>query len=131
MTTQAVPIALAQWLRFASVGATNTLLSWCVFAGLVALGLHYLAASGVAFGIGVLNSYVLNRRWTFRSGGRRTPEALRFVVVQGVGLGTNLGLLYALVDGAGVHHLVGQALVFPAVSALTFLLSRRWAFKGA
>jgi putative flippase GtrA len=123
--------ALLQWLRFAAVGATNTLLSWCVYAGLVRLGVHYLAASGLAFGVGAVNSYALNRRWTFRSHGRPMPEALRFGVVQGLGLGIDVCLLYVVVHGAGIPHLIAQALVFPVASAVTFLLSRHWAFATA
>ena len=126
-----VPAVLAQWARFASVGAGNTLLSWCTYALLVHAGLHYLLASGLAFALGAVNSYVLNRRWTFASDGRRAPEALRFAVVQGIGLGLNLGLLYLLVHDAGVHHLIAQVLVFPVASAATFLLSRHWAFAQA
>jgi putative flippase GtrA len=128
---RALPAVVGQWLRFAAVGVANTLLSWCVYAVLVRLGLHYLLASGLAFGVGVVNSYSLNRRWTFRSRGRRGPEALRFVVVQGIGLGVDVGLLYVLVQGMGIHHLLAQVLVFPAASAVTFLLSRYWAFTGA
>lgn len=128
---RALPPTAAQWLRFAAVGASNTLLSWCAYAVLERLGLHYLVASGLAFALGVANSYALNRRWTFRSRDRRAPEALRFAVVQCVGLGVDVGLLYGLVDGVGIHHLIAQALVFPAASAVTFLLSRHWAFAGA
>ena len=122
---------MAQWLRFATVGAANTLLSWCVYAVLVRLGLHYLVASALGFALGVINSYSLNRRWTFRSRARQAPEALRFVVVQCIGLAVDVTLLYALVDGVGIHHLIAQGLVFPAASALTFALSRNWAFAGA
>jgi putative flippase GtrA len=126
-----VRTVIGQWVRFAVVGAGNTLLSWVVYAVLVGGGVHYLAASAVAFCVGAANSYVLNRRWTFNSDGRCAPEMLRFCVVQGIGLGINLGLLYALVHGAEVHHLIAQVLVFPAASAVTFLLSRHWAFAPA
>ena len=95
---------------------------------LVRLGVHYLFASCLAFAVGALNSYALNRRWTFRSRGRRLPEVLRFCLVQCVGLAADVCLLSVLVREAGIHHLVAQAFVFPAVSALTFLLSRQWAF---
>lgn len=119
-----------QWLRFAVVGAGNTLLSWCAYALLEWAGVSYLLASGLAFALGALNSYVLNRRWTFRSRGRCGPEALRFGAVQCIGLAVDVLLLDALTRDAGLHHLIGQAVVFPVASGVTFALSRQWAFAG-
>jgi putative flippase GtrA len=125
-----VAAVLLQWLRFAIVGAGNTLLSWCLYAVLEHVGVHYLLASGLAFAAGALNSYAFNRRWTFRSRGRPAPEALRFGAVQCIGLALDVCLLYVLVHHVGVHHLIAQALVFPVASAVTFTLSRRWAFRA-
>jgi putative flippase GtrA len=129
--SEPVPAVLAQWLRFAVVGGSNTLLSWCAFAVLDRLGVPYVLASAVGFTAGAINSYVLNRRWTFASDGYWVPELARFAVVQAVGLGIDVVALYALVDGAGVAHLLAQALVFPVASVTMFALSRRWAFAGS
>jgi putative flippase GtrA len=126
----AVATVVRQWLRFTAVGAANTLLSWSVYALLASLGVQYLLASSVAFLLGALNSFTLNRRWTFRSRAQRVPEGLRFAAVQVVGLALDLALMYVLVDLAGVDHLIAQALSFPPASAVTFLLSRQWAFAG-
>jgi putative flippase GtrA len=120
---------VAQWLRFATVGVSNTLLSTAVFAGLFHLGVHYLLASTLAFALGALNSYILNRRWTFRSRAPRVPELARFLCVQAVGLGVNLGLLAAFVEGTGIPHVVAQVFAFPVASVVMFVLSRQWAFR--
>jgi putative flippase GtrA len=120
---------LGQWLRFAAVGVTNTLLSTAIFAGLVELGFHYLLGSALAFAVGALNSYTLNRRWTFRSHAPRAPELARFLCVQAVGLGVNLALLAALIEVVSIHHVFAQLLAFPAASVVTFALSRQWAFR--
>jgi putative flippase GtrA len=122
---------VAQWLRFATVGASNTLLSTAVFAALFHLGIPYLLGSTLAFALGALNSYTLNRRWTFRSRGPRAPELARFVCVQAVGLVANLALLAGLVELAGIPHVFAQVLAFPVASIITFVLSRQWAFKTA
>jgi putative flippase GtrA len=121
----------AQWARFAIVGVSNTALSTVIYVLLTHAGLHYLLASTAAYVLGALNSYTLNRRWTFRSHARPAPELVRFLCVQAVGLGANLAMLAELVEVAGVHHVVAQVLAFPASSLLTFALSRRWAFAAA
>jgi putative flippase GtrA len=123
------PIIL-QWSRFAAVGVSNTVLSTIVFGLLVRAGLHYVPASAIAFTLGALNSYVLNRRFTFRSTAARTPELGRFALVQVVGLATDLVLLSAAVDGLGLPRVAAQIMVFPAASAVTFVLARQWAFRS-
>jgi putative flippase GtrA len=130
LSRRAVAEVVLQWLRFATVGASNTLLSWCLYAVLEHIGIHYLLASGLAFATGALNSYALNRRWTFRSRGRHAPEIARFGAVQCIGLALDVCLLYVLVHQVGIHHLIAQALVFPVASVVTFTLSRRWAFAA-
>ena len=121
---------LAQLVRFGLVGCSNTALSWCTYALLVHSGVPVLLASAVAWTLGALNSFVLNRRWTFRSRRRWTPELVRFGIVQCAGLAMNLVLLAALTRDAGVRPLVAQALVYPATTLATFALSRQWAFSG-
>lgn len=122
------PGAFRQLIRFGIVGCSNTALSWCAYALLTWLGMHYLLASAVAWTLGSLNSYLLNRSWTFRSHGRWAPEMVRFATVQCAGLVVDIVLLDALTRDAGIHHLIAQALVYPATTLATFLLSRHWAF---
>jgi putative flippase GtrA len=118
----------SQWLRFALVGASNTVLYAVAYMSLGRLGVHYVVASILAFVIGALNGYVLNRRWTFRSRASRVPELARFACAQLLGVVASLALLASLVELAGFHHLAAQAVAFPVASLLTFALSRAWAF---
>lgn len=125
------PLAIgAQWLRFALVGVSNTVLYAAAYLLLDRVGIHYVLASSVAFALGVLNSYVLNRRWTFRSQGRRAPELARFLCAQLLGVVASLSLLAALVEVVRLHPLVAQVVAFPVASLLTFALSREWAFAA-
>jgi putative flippase GtrA len=119
-----------QLIRFGVVGCANTLLSWCSYALLQRLGVDYLVASALGWTLGAFNSYLLNRRWTFRSRGRCAPELVRFGVVQCVGLALDIALLGALIRDAGIDHLLAQMLVYPATMIATFLLSRHWAFAN-
>lgn len=119
---------LAQLVRFGVVGCSNTALSWCAYALLVSAGVGVLLASAIAWTLGAVNSFVLNRRWTFRSRGRWAPEFVRFGAVQTAGLAVDVALLAALTRDAGVNELLAQALVYPATTLATFALSRQWAF---
>src|SRR5947207_13557162 len=89
-----VPV-LVQFVQFGIVGISNTLLTFAVYTLLLKVfGVWYLAASAIGFAAGTVNSFLLNRRWTFRGhvGDALTP--VRWTVVQCTGLALNLGLLY-------------------------------------
>ena len=122
---------VVQWLRFATVGVANTVLSLGLYAALLDLRTFYLAASAIAFLVATCNSYALNRRWTFRSDGSRVVEIVRFFVVSAGGLGVNLAALYLLVDAASARRFAAELLVIPLVSVLTFGWNRRWTFRAA
>jgi putative flippase GtrA len=117
-------------VKFGIVGVSNTLLTFAVYTLLLkAFGVWYVAASGIGFTVGAVNGFLLNRRWTFRGhvGDALTP--VRWFVVQGCGLGLNLGLVYMFVDGFGIGKLAGQVPATAIVTVLTFFANRAWTFK--
>jgi putative flippase GtrA len=129
-TARPVGPLVRQFVKFGTVGVLNTVLTLAVYTLLAnGLGVYYVAASAIAFTVGTVNSFLINRRWTFRghSGDPLTP--VRWFVVQGSGLLVDLGLVYALVDGAGVDKLVGQAVAISIVVVLTFFANRAWTFR--
>jgi putative flippase GtrA len=124
-----VPV-LMQFVKFGIVGVSNTLLTFAVYTLLLKVfGVWYLAAAAIGFGVGAVNGFLLNRRWTFRGhvGDALTP--LRWTIVQGCGLALNEGLLYVLVHDAGLDKLVAQALVMGVVTISTFTANRAWTFR--
>jgi len=120
-----------QFVKFGIVGVSNTLLTFAVYTLLLkGFGVWYLAASAIGFVVGAVNGFLWNRRWTFRGhvGDALTP--VRWGIVQGCGLGLNLGLLYLLVHDAGLDKLLGQAFATVVVTVLTFIANRAWTFRA-
>jgi putative flippase GtrA len=120
-----------QFVKFGIVGVSNTLITFAVYTLLLkGFGVWYLAASAIGFVVGAVNGFLWNRRWTFRGhvGDAMTP--VRWGIVQGCGLGLNLGLLYLLVHDAGLDELLGQAFATVVVTVLTFIANRAWTFRA-
>jgi putative flippase GtrA len=117
-------VLVGQLARFATVGATNTLVTLAVYALLGVLGLAAPAAGALAFAAGGANGYFLNRAWTFSSPLRGPGVAGRYVAVQGLGAGLDaLGLA-----AVGLPRLEAEVVVLPVVTLFTFVLSRQWVF---
>jgi putative flippase GtrA len=121
---------LIQFIKFGIVGISNTLLTLAVYTLLLKVfGVWYLGASAIGFVAGTINSFLLNRRWTFRGhvGDSLTP--VRWTVVQCTGLAINEGLLYVFVNNAGMDKLVSQILATAVVTVTTFVANRAWTFR--
>jgi len=120
---------LAQLGRFLLVGLGNTVLSFVCYLGLVAAGLPPVAAAPAAFGVGAVNGYIWNRRWTFKARDSVRARTV-YVVVQAAGaLATSL--LVGLLDGpAGLGHVAAYLVTVPPVTGATFVANRVWTFPA-
>jgi putative flippase GtrA len=118
-----------QFLKYGVVGASNTVLTFAVYSGLVTAGLHYLIAIVVGYLVGSLNSYVFNRHWTFRARDiAHTQAGSRFAIVQAAAIGANVLLLYVFVHKLGIAKIPAQAILTLPVLAVTFFVNRWWSF---
>lgn len=102
--------SLIQLIKFALVGASNTIVDMVVNTGLsYVLNLFFkggwivYAAKAVGYLCGLLNSYFLNSRWTFREEQRRdTREKVSFVAVNVLVLLISFGLIYVFKNLLGL-----------------------------
>jgi len=133
LSRRTLPQALLQPLRFGIVGITNTGLDLAVFwllAGM--LGMPILIANTISYSAGVLNSFVLNRLWTFRGVAFRNSAEVQlplFMVVSLIGLSVANVILWlcAQVLPVGVAKLVSVAVTL----VWNFFASKRIVFRGA
>ncbi len=121
----------SQFVRFCLVGASGYAVNLTVYAALLALGLHYLAAAAVSFLVAAANNYAWNRTWTFRtSGAPLLGQGLRALVVSGLSLGANQLFLVVFV-AAGASQLTGQAAAILLVTPFSFTANKLWAFAAS
>jgi putative flippase GtrA len=121
-----------QFVRYGVVGASNTALTFATYSLGVWIGVPYLVALVVGYIPGALNSYLLNRHWTFDAGHVSHAHAgTRFAVVQVCAIVGNLGLLYVLVHELHVAKIPAQAILTVPVVAVTFFINRTWTFGAS
>ncbi|MGA9172747.1 MAG: GtrA family protein [Thermoactinomyces sp.] len=120
----------ALFLRFCAVGLGNTAVDFAAFYLLALVGVPYLLAQALSYSAGVINSFVFNRKWTFRVTRKvNVLEALKFFLVNVFSLLVSSGLLFVLHD---VNHL---NLWFAKLAAtgggivVNFIGSRLWVFS--
>lgn len=123
-----------QFVKFAAVGAFNTVLDFAVYLGLTRSsgfwGAHIVGAATVSFLVGVTSSFILNNFWTFRadvSGWRR--RAPKFLAVAIGGLLWNDAILHLLTQ-AGMHDIAAKLAATGIVLFWNFTLQKTWTFRA-
>ena len=112
-------------LRFALVGCANTLLGFTVImAAAWLLQLGDVAANAIGYGCGLLLSFVLNRRYTFRYEGRTAGALVRYLLAFAVSYGVNVGVLVIFTAVLGQSSVLSQALAVCSYAIAFYALSR-------
>lgn len=120
-----------QFIKFSLIGFLNTGIHYGIFLicfGL--LGIHYLIASVIGYCAGVINSFILNKLWTFRTKGtRKDVEFAKFVVVNMVALSINVGSLKFFVAFVDMRPELGQVIAIGFAIIVNFLGNKLWTFR--
>lgn len=129
-----------QFVKFALVGGVGTLVNlavlklslmgWEQFASAASLSVEILA-SAVAFLVAVVNNFLLNRWWTFRSTGPAHLEFGKFMTVSLAGLGLNTVAFSFFRAHLEFPVLLCQLLAIGCVLPFNFLLNKFWSFRRA
>lgn len=115
-------------MRFAVVGLASNAVLYLAYLGLTAAGVGPKVAMTLPYAVGVLQTFALNRRWTFGHEGDRRAALLRYAAVYAAGYLLNLAALELLVTRMGLPHRIVQAAMILVVAAFTFGLQRSWVF---
>lgn len=124
-------LGVRQFMKFSIVGGVNTVVDFGFYLILTRLlDVPYVLASALSFTVAATNSYVWNRRWTFRDRATRVAtQYVKFFVVSAVGLGLNAGILFFLVHMWGVHDIIAKAVAIGVVVAWNFSINKLWIFR--
>lgn len=119
-------------VRFCLVGLVNTAVGLgLIYACKFLLGFADVPANLVGYIIGLMVSFTLNSRWTFRYDGPLWPAALRFLLTFVVAYTANIATVLLLIDGAGVNAYLAHAVAVVPYTSTFYLLSRFMVFAGA
>lgn len=117
-----------EFMRFCLVGAVNTGVDFTVFTVLSNMGVLLIVAQCVSYTCGVLNSFLLNRTWTFRGRGQSIEQLIRFLVLNLGTLTITYGLLVYFHNSLAWPLLVCKLFATGASLGINYVGSRLWIF---
>ncbi|TGE32234.1 GtrA family protein [Desulfosporosinus sp. Sb-LF] len=116
-------------MKFCLVGTVNTGVDFVVFTVLSNLGVLLLIAQCVSYTCGVLNSFLLNRTWTFRGRGQSSGQLIRFLVLNLGTLIITYGLLVYFHNSLAWPLIVCKLVATCASLGINYVGSRLWIFS--
>ena len=121
--------AYSEMIRFLVVGVMSNALLFLNFIALTEFGMEHKAAMTAIFSLGVAQTFLANKIWTFRHSGSTGSTFIRYALSYAMAYCINFGALYIYVDLFEYsYHLVQGVMIF-VVAGLLFLLQRYWIFK--
>lgn len=119
---------LTQLVRYGIVGVTSNAFGYLLYLGLTYLGMGPKLAMSLLYGVGVMQTFMFNKKWSFRFDGAATPALLRYATVYAFGYVVNFSALMLLVDQMGLPHQWVQGAMILVVAVMLFLAQRYWVF---
>lgn len=117
-------------VKFGITGVANTFVDYVVFLLLVALGLDVYFSQCCSFAAGMLNSYLINRRWTFQTKQRFfSLQIVKFVLSNLSVLAVSMILLKLFMDVVGWSIPLAKLAAACITMGINFLVSRLWVFR--
>jgi putative flippase GtrA len=117
-------------IKYLITGVGNTLVGLSViYFCLDALGWRSAPANLAGYGVGMVFSFAVNKRWTFGDTGSHFSAFLRFAVVLCVAYLINLATVLALEQAFHVNKYIAQAAGVPPYTLVGYFGSKFYAFN--
>lgn len=118
--------------RYVLVGIYNTAVGYAIFVALFWLlesWAHYLPIAVASHVVSVTHSFIMHRRFVFRSQADWLPELVRFHISSIAVFLFSAAILVLLVEGAGLGPLPAQAVALAVSVAASYFLHLGYSFQ--
>ncbi len=117
-------------MRYGIVGVASNMVGYILYLVLTAAGVEHKLAMTLMYMVGVVQTFLFNKRWSFGHDGSHRYALLRYAVSYGLGYVVQLTALYFCVDRLGWPHQAVQGVMVFVVAALLFVLQKFWVFRA-
>ena len=114
--------------KFTATGWLAILTDFGVYNGLLLLLPHWIS-EGISFTCGGAVAYLVNKYWTFQQRRRSLAEIVRFALINGSGLGMNIGVNELVLRWSDGNTLLAFAAAVALSGVYIYLGQKLWVFR--
>lgn len=119
----------SQFIKYSVVGIISNGLLYVAYLFLTTYGLGHKTSMTLLYVLGVLQTFFLNKKWTFAIRGAIPKSFARYCFSYTFGFLVNLLALYYFVDHLLFSHKVVQGIMILFNAILLFILQKFWVFN--
>jgi len=120
-------------IRFSIVGVINTAVDFMIFILLNKfIGVYYLFSQIAGYTGGIINSFILNKIWTFDNKNitKKTPQQLaQFILINLVSLSVSLIGMKMFVSSLSISVIISKVMVTVLSQVINYMGYKFWVFK--
>lgn len=121
---------LRQFIKYSIVGVSNAIIGFgTMFLLYNFFNVNYILSNTCGYILGLINSFIWNKRWTFRSGKHYSKEILQFFVVFVISYISNLIFLVIFVEIFHINQNIAFILSSTIYVLVGFTANRLWTFS--
>jgi putative flippase GtrA len=119
-----------QFFKYSVVGLINTIIGLgIIFVLFNVYKVNYVFSNVIGYTFGLINSFILNKRWTFRSTNHYSREIIPFIIIFAISYFTNFLTLIVNIEVFKINPNLSQVLSVIVYSITNFLLNKKWTFS--
>jgi dolichyl-phosphate beta-glucosyltransferase len=120
-----------QFLKYCLVGISGTLIDLAsLYVFVEYLNIPVIPASVLSFLLAVINNFIWNKAWTFRSKSKNYRKLfIKFLIVSTVGLLLTVSFMYLFVELLAIWYMLAKIITSGVVLSWNFLGNKLWTFK--
>jgi putative flippase GtrA len=117
-----------QLFRYVTVGLLSNGVAFALYLVITTAGVGPKVAMSIVYLLGVAQTFIFNRRWSFGHRGTQGPAFVRYCLAYAAGYALNVIVLVVLVDRLGWPHQFVQGAMIPTLAVVLFLAQKLWVF---
>lgn len=118
-----------QFMRYGIIGLLSNGILYCLYLMLTWLGLEHKIAMSSLYVVGIMQTFIFNRQWTFEHKGLVKSSLARYVATYVIGYIFQLVSLLVFVDQLGFPHQLVMAILILVTAVSFFVLQKYWVFS--
>ncbi len=119
---------ISQLAKYGLVGILNTAITFVVIAILSAFGIDPYLSNAIGFAAGLLNSYFMNKTFTFKGAHRSSGDAIKFLSAFFIAYMINIGVLHFLLKLTAESTILCQLIAMSTYNIAFFVMMKSWVF---